>query len=158
METRSRSARNATLSFPSKMIFRSRKKEEEKVRMAVETSSLFVPIGESFNTDDPKEAGRIIREHEPCAVVFIPSIEALSSPRSWTGALSSASFVVVIGSGSIAQYRSFMRFLDNAVYSPVPRRLTASFITDSRDRALELLSGASSVAEHTITISSLLER
>ncbi len=158
MGTRSRSARNATLSFPSKMIFRSRKKDDEKVRMSVEASSLFVPIGESFATADAREAARIIRDDGPAALVFIPSLDVLSSPRPWVSAISSASFVVVIGDGSLAPYRAFMRLIDNVIYSPVPRRLSAAFITGSRERAMELISGASSSIGRTITVNTVLAR
>ena len=140
------------------MIFRSRKKDEEKVRMSVEASSLFVPIGDSFETADAKDAAAIIRDSAPAALVFIPSMDVLSSPRAWIGALSVASFVVVIGDGSLAPYRAFMRLLDNVIYSPVPRRLSAAFITGSRERAEELLSGVSSSVERTITVNTVLAR
>ncbi len=156
METRSRSARNATLSFPSKMIFRSRKKEDERVRIAVEASSLFVPIGKSFKVSDSKEASRIIREESPEAVVFIPTEAALSSPRAWASALSSAPYLVVIGDGALKPYKAFMSIIDGVIFSPVPRRLSSAFITQDREKAVSLVSAASEDAKDAITI--ILER
>ena len=156
METRSRSARNATLSFPSKMIFRSRKKEDERVRIAVEASSLFVPIGKSFKVSDSKEASRIIREESPEAVVFIPTEAALSSPRAWASALSSAPYLVVIGDGALKPYKAFMSIIDGVIFSPVPRRLSSAFITQDREKAVSLVSAASEEAKDAITI--ILER
>ena len=156
MGTRSRSARNATLSFPSKMIFRSRKKEDERVRIAVEASSLFVPIGKSFKVSDSKEASRIIREESPEAVVFIPTEAALSSPRAWASALSSAPYLVVIGDGALKPYKAFMSIIDGVIFSPVPRRLSSAFITQDREKAVSLVSAASEDAKDAITI--ILER
>ena len=156
METRSRSARNATLSFPSKMIFRSRKKEDERVRIAVEASSLFVPIGKSFKVSDSKEASRIIREESPEAVVFIPTEAALSSPRAWASASSSAPYLVVIGDGALKPYKAFMSIIDGVIFSPVPRRLSSAFITQDREKAVSLVSAAAEDAKDAITI--ILER
>ena len=137
------------------MFFRSKERNDEKMRMAVETSSLFVPIGRFFRITDPKEGARVIREHGSCAVVFIPSLSVLASPRAWTSALSSASSLIVIGDGSLAPYKAFMRLLDNIIFSPVPRKLSSSFITSDRGRAEEILSGISGTIDTVITISSL---
>ena len=155
MGTRSRSARNATQSFPSKMIFRSRNNEDERVRMSIEASSLFIPEGKHFSTADSKEAMRIIREESPVAVVLLPSMSVLNSPRSWANALSSASFLVVIGDGSLKKYRAFMSILDNIIFSPVPRKLSSAFITDDRARVEALISSVSDTIGNVITISAL---
>ena len=158
METRSRSARNATQSFPSKMIFRSRKMDDEKMRTAIEASSLFIPIGKLFTVSDSKAASSIIAAEKPKAVVLIPSEAVLSSPRSWASALSSAPYLVVIGDKSIRKYRTFMSFIDNVIFSPVPRALSAAFITSDRSEAEKLLSAVSDDESGVITISVNLER
>ena len=158
METRSRSARNATQSFPSKMIFRSRKTEDERVRIAVEASSLFVPIGPLFTAADAKEASRIIRDEKPSALVFIPSQQALSSPRSWASALSSVEYLVVIGDESVKKYKAFMSIIDNVIFSPVPRKLASAFITNDRKKAEELIAAVAADGKDVITISSILAR
>ena len=120
------------------MFFRSKSTEDEKVRIALKASSLFMPIGKCFNTAESKEAARIIREEAPKALIFIPSGSVLASPRTWSQALSSAEYLIVIGNPALKQYKAFMSFLDNIIFSPVPRKLSAAFITDDRNKALEL--------------------
>ena len=124
------------------MIFRKQKKTDEKVRMALSASSLFIPEGSVFSTSDPKEAGKIIIRESPSALIFIPSEDVLFKPRSWVSALSHAPFVVIIGDDSLKPYKTFMSFIDNVVFSPVPKRLSSAFITLDRDKAIELSKAA----------------
>ena len=94
--------------------------------------------------------------HAPEAVVFIPTEAALSSPRAWASALSSAPYLVVIGDGALKPYKAFMSIIDGVIFSPVPRRLSSAFITQDREKAVSLVSAAAEDAKDAITI--ILER
>ena len=150
-ETRSRSARNATQSFLSKMNPFWRKKNE-KVRIQPAVPSFFVSIGESVTVSEPKEARKAAEERKPAAVVFLPSPSVLDHPHTWAQALSSASYLVVIGDGNDKGIKRLMSALDGVVFSPVPRRLSSAFLAEDRDKALSLVESVSSVFPNVITI------
>ncbi len=129
-----------------------RKKSDEELRMHFAAPSFFLPVGSEETADSPREARRICEENAPCAVVFIPSLSVFSSPRSWAGALSSASYLIVVGDKKLRAFSSFMTIIDGIVFSPVPRRLSSAFIAESRDEVLSLLSGVKETFPHIITL------
>ena len=150
-ETRSRSARNATQSFPSNM-FSFRKKDGEELRMHFAAPSFFSPIGECIEVRSPREARKSAEEHAPCIVVFQPSLAVFSSPRSWANALSSASALIVEGDGGIKEFKAFMTLIDGIVFSPVPRKLASAFLAGSDEEAASYVSAMQKTFPSVITI------
>lgn len=150
-ETRSRSARNATQSFLSKMAF-FWKKKNEKVRIQKSVPSFFTPIGDAVRASGPKSARKACEENKPCAVVFPMTPDVCSARNSWASALSSASYLVVIGNPADRESKLFMKALDCVIFSPVPRRLSSAFIVSTREEALDLIEGVSSTFPRVITI------
>ena len=150
-ETRSRSARNVTQSFPSNMAL-FWKKKNEKVRIQSAVPSFFTSIGTSVTVSSPKEARETAEKNRPCAVVLIPDADVYAKPRAWASALSSASYLVVIGDKKDKSVRNFMRIVDGVIFSPVPRHLSSAFIAESREEALSLISGVLETFPTAITI------
>ena len=155
-ETRSRSARNATLSFPSKMALFF-KKTKSKVRIQGAVPSFFVSIGEDVRVHSPKEARKAAEERRPCAVVLVPDECVFSDVHGWAAALSSAAYLVVIGDPDEKYCRKLMKAIDGVVFSPVPRRLSSAFMVRTREEALSLIEGVSSAFPSVITIRSEAE-
>ena len=132
-ETRSKSARNAIPSFPSKMLFR-KSKDSSRVREYFSTPSFFMP--ESVLRIKDQKALRRYLDKGGVFVVF-PSLSVLSSPSSWASALSSADYVAVVGDRDIPEFASFAKALDNIVFSPVPRRLAGAVMVKTPGEAIE---------------------
>ena len=139
-ETRLKSARNATQSFPSKMM-PFWKKKNEKVRIQSAVPSFFSPIGSSVSISTAKEARKVCEENKPCCIVLVPDESVFSDRHSWANALSSAQYLVVIADPDTKESKNFMRALDGIVFSPVPRRLAAAYMVRTREEALSLLEG-----------------
>ena len=150
-ETKSRSARNATQSFPSKMRpFWKRK--NEKVRIQHTVPSFFASIGDSISVSGPKEARKRAEENKPCAVVLVPSPSVFEDCHGWANALSSAAYLVVIADPDTRESKKLMKALDGVIFSPVPRRLSSAFIVKTRKEALALLEGVKETFPRIVTM------
>ena len=109
------------------------KKKNEKVRIQSAVPSFFTSIGTSVTVSSPKEARETAEKNRPCAVVLIPDADVYAKPRAWASALSSASYLVVIGDKKDKSVRNFMRIVDGVIFSPAPRHLSSAFIAESRE-------------------------
>ena len=150
-ETRSRSARNATQSFPSKMT-PFWKKKSDKVRIQQTVPSFFTSIGNEYIVSDSKEARKILEENKPCLCVFVPSEEVFGSSYSWVNALSSASYLIVIGNKDGKDEKAFMKTIDGIIFSPVPRRLASAFIASGQEEAQSLVDAVKETFPTVVTI------
>ena len=112
--------------------------KKEKMRMHYTAPSFFSQDDHVFLFSDPKDARIEIERNAPAAVIFIPGENALSSPRPWVSALSSASYLVVLGKDCI-EVKNFMKALDRAVFSPVARKLSSAFHAKTGEEAEALM-------------------
>ncbi len=129
-----------------------RKKDDEELRMHFAAPSFFASIGKDCTAETPRDARLLCERESPCSAVFIPSPQVFSAPRAWASALSSASYLVVIGDARIRAFSSFMGLLDGIVFSPAPRKLSSAFIVQTRDEALALIEGAGAAYPSVLTI------
>ena len=103
-------------------------------------------------TSPLRRARETAEKNRPCAVVLIPDADVYAKPRAWASALSSASYLVVIGDKKDKNVRNFMRIVDGVIFSPVPRHLSSAFIAESREEALSLISGVLETFPTAITM------
>ena len=143
-ETRSRSARKAIPSSPSKMAFFRKKRESNEMREYFSTpsfsfESLPGEIIEAASADDLK---RIIRKNGKMGVIFLPSVDVLVSPRKWVSAFADIPYLVIIGRKSIPEFSELEKLSGRLVFSPVPKALSSVFMTEDPEKAYDLLHGA----------------
>ena len=122
------------------------------MRIQSAVPSFFTSIGTSVTVSSPKEARETAEKNRPCAVVLLPDADVYAKPRAWASALSSASYLVVIGDKKDKNVRNFMRIVDGVIFSPVPRHLSSAFIAESREEALSLISGVLETFPTAITM------
>ena len=150
-ETKSRSARNATQSFPSKMT-PFWKKKSEKVRIQQPVPSFFTSIGTEYIVREPKEARKVLEENKPCICLFVPERGVFADSYAWANALSSASYLIILANKDGKDEKAFMKRIDSIIFSPVPRRLSAAFIASNDEEAEKLAKAAEETFHRIVTI------
>ncbi len=109
---------------------------KDRVREQCAAPSFSLTIGEVFSVSASKELKEKLSK-DSFAVLFYPS-ESGSDMNSWARALSFASFAVIPDNSYSS--REFYKVLDRIVFSPVPKKITGSFLAKNEEEAGRVLS------------------
>ena len=131
-------------------LFRRRKDDEVRIQQAV--PSLFSSIGREAIVSSPKEAREEAEKERPCAILLVPSKSVYSDSRAWAQALSSASYLVILGDPDSREGKKLMGLLDSIIFSPVPRRLSAAAMVRTEEEARPLIESVGESFPNAITM------